>query len=72
MGTVAVLGEPERVHGYALAGALVVPAVGADAMRRAWHRLDEHTVLVVLTRAAAESLIEEVRDTALLTVVMPA
>ena len=72
MGTVAVLGEPERVQGYALAGAIVVPAEGPDAVRRAWHRLNEETVLVVLTRSAAESLIEEVRDTALLTVVMPA
>lgn len=71
MGTVAVLGEPERVHGYALAGAIVVPAVGPDAVRRAWGRLDGRTTVVVLTRAASESLTAEIRGSALLTVVMP-
>lgn len=71
MGTVAVLGEPERVHGFALAGAIVIAAVGPGAVRRAWGQLDEGTALVVLTRAAAESLTAEIRGSALATVVMP-
>jgi vacuolar-type H+-ATPase subunit F/Vma7 len=55
-GTVAVIGEHAQVRGYALAGATVLVADGADAVRRAWASLDEHTGLVVLTPAAAAQL----------------
>jgi vacuolar-type H+-ATPase subunit F/Vma7 len=72
MATVAVLGEPEAVQGYALAGAVVLPAVGADAVRRAWSTLDDGTVLVVLTPAAAELLAAEVESGTPPTAVMPA
>lgn len=56
MGRVAVLGEEPRIQGFALAGALVVPAATADAVRAAWAGLPEDVVLVVLTAAAAEAL----------------
>ena len=36
MGQVAVIGEGTAVAGYALAGALVVPAEDAPAVRAAW------------------------------------
>ena len=55
-GTVAVIGEHARVRGYALAGATVLAADDADAARRAWASLDEHTALVVLTSGAAAHL----------------
>ncbi len=38
MGRVAVIGEATAVAGYALAGALVVPAEDAGAVRSAWDR----------------------------------
>jgi vacuolar-type H+-ATPase subunit F/Vma7 len=71
MGTVAVLGEPERMQGYALAGAVVIPAVGDDAVRQAWQELDSATSLVVLTPAAAEFLAAELEASTMLTAVMP-
>jgi hypothetical protein len=71
MGTVAVLGEPGRIEGYALAGAVVVPAAGADAVRRAWAALASDTALVVLTSAAAGFLTAELEDSTVLTAVMP-
>jgi vacuolar-type H+-ATPase subunit F/Vma7 len=73
MGQVVVLGEPARVMGYALAGALVIEAEGEE-VARAWASLTPETSLVVLTPAAARALdratLAERRDA--LVVTMPA
>ena len=56
MSRIAVLGEPPRVDGWALAGALVVPAAGAEEVRTAWDGLPEDVEVVVITGAAAAQL----------------
>ena len=58
-GTVAVIGEQAQVRGYALAGAIVLAADGADAVHRAWASLDDQMTLVILTKNAAAHLAEE-------------
>jgi vacuolar-type H+-ATPase subunit F/Vma7 len=72
MARLAVLGEEVAVQGYALAGAVVLPAEDAAAVRAAWAQLPDDVAVVVLTPAAARALPEEA-TTALrpLTVVMP-
>ncbi len=73
MGQVVVLGEPTRVMGYALAGALAIEAEG-DEVARAWASLPPDTSFVVLTPAAARALghaaLADRRD--VLVVTMPA
>jgi hypothetical protein len=49
VGRIAVLGETPRVDGWALAGALVLPAAGADAVLEAWEGLAGDIEVVVLT-----------------------
>lgn len=71
MGTVAVIGDPARVQGYALAGAVVFPAADAEAVGRAWSALGPHTTLVVLTAAAADCLTAQQRNEGPLALVMP-
>jgi vacuolar-type H+-ATPase subunit F/Vma7 len=61
MARVAVVGELTRVQGFALAGALVLPAEDAEAVRAAWSSLDEEVAVVVLTPAAAAALGDEPR-----------
>lgn len=56
MGRVAVLGEEVSVQGYGLAGAVVVVAEDADAVRAAWDSLDEDVAVVILTQTAAQVL----------------
>ncbi len=56
MGRVAVIGAGTAVSGYALAGALVLPAEDAPAVRAAWDRLPDDVDVVVLTAAAGEAL----------------
>ena len=55
MGQVIVLGEPARVMGYALAGAVTIEAEGEE-VARAWASLLPDVSLVVLTPAAAQAL----------------
>lgn len=55
MGQVVVLGEPARVMGYALAGALAIEAEGKE-VARAWASIPSDTTLVVLTPSAARAL----------------
>jgi vacuolar-type H+-ATPase subunit F/Vma7 len=73
MGTVAVIGEETAVRGYALAGAIVVPAEDDEAVRAAWAALGSDVEVVVLTARAATAL-GTAPEAALLplTVVMPA
>jgi vacuolar-type H+-ATPase subunit F/Vma7 len=72
VGRVAVIGEETAVAGYALAGAVVVPAEDALAVRDAWDALGAEVEVVVLTPAAARALGSS-RTTTMhpLTVVMP-
>jgi vacuolar-type H+-ATPase subunit F/Vma7 len=70
MGRVIVLGEPARVVGYALAGALAIEAEGEE-VARAWASLPPDISLVVLTPAAAQALgaatLAEPRDALIVT-----
>ncbi|TYB40147.1 V-type ATP synthase subunit F [Actinomadura chibensis] len=59
MAHIAVIGERARVEGWALGGALAVPADDPDEVRAAWHALDDDVSVVVLTPAAARCLEEE-------------
>ena len=70
-GRVAVVGERLRVQGFALAGAVVVPAEEAAETRAAWRGLSEDVAVVVLTPAAAAALAPVLPDGRRLTVVMP-
>ncbi|HEU5161038.1 MAG TPA: hypothetical protein VFU43_28835 [Streptosporangiaceae bacterium] len=68
----AVLGERVRVEGYALAGAVVLPADDPAGIRAAWAALPGDVAVLVLTPAAARELGEEaLRRPGLLTAVMP-
>jgi vacuolar-type H+-ATPase subunit F/Vma7 len=72
MGPVAVIGEQTAVAGYALAGALVVPAEDARAVREAWDSLRADVEVVVLTPRAAQALgLTPTASMRPLTVVMP-
>jgi vacuolar-type H+-ATPase subunit F/Vma7 len=70
MSHIAVIGEPARVQGFALAGAEVCPADEPDAVRTAWDGLAADVTVVVLTPAAARAL-EGTDAGRRLTVVMP-
>ena len=70
MSNVAVLGERHRVEGFALAGASVIVAADAEAVREAWARLPDGVDVVVLTPAAAAA-IGDSRAPRPLTVVLP-
>ena len=70
---VAVVGEQLRVQGFTLAGAVVLAADDAAAVRSAWASLGDDVAVVVLTPRAAAVLEAELaagRPTPL-TVVMP-
>lgn len=71
-GRVAALGEEPLVAGFALAGALVVPAGTAVEVVSAWAALPSDVALVVLTPAAAAALGDELPGpSSRLTAVMP-
>ncbi len=72
MGRVAVIGEQTEVSGYSLAGVLVLPAEGDDAVHGAWGSLPDDVAVVILTSRAARTL-GDARTAKLLpfTVVMP-
>ncbi|MBB2744055.1 UNVERIFIED_ORG: vacuolar-type H+-ATPase subunit F/Vma7 [Microbispora rosea subsp. rosea] len=56
MGTVAIIGEAVRVAAYGLAGALVLPAEDAEAVRTVWRALGPDVAVVILTPSAADFL----------------
>ncbi len=72
MGRLAVIGEQTAVSGYVLAGVLVLPAEGDDAVHGAWSSLPDDVAVVILTSRAARTL-GDARTAKLLpfTVVMP-
>jgi hypothetical protein len=53
---VAAIGEETRLAGYALSGAEVHAASGADEVRAAWTRLPGDVGLLILTSAAHATL----------------
>ncbi len=68
----AVIGEPLRISGYGLAGAVLCPVSGAADAVRAWRELPRDVAVVVLTQDAAAWLADEFgRRPGLLPVVMP-
>jgi vacuolar-type H+-ATPase subunit F/Vma7 len=81
VGRIAVIGESSRAAGFALAGALVLPAEDAAAAREAWLSLPADVEVVVLTAAAAAAIdtpdspgslpTSRLRSETPLTVVMP-
>ena len=73
MGRVAAIGEQVRIGGFALVGALAVPAETPAAARAAWRDLPPDVVLVLLSPAAAAALAAELGDASeeRLTAVMP-
>ena len=56
MGRVAVIGAETAVSGYALAGVVVLPAEGEDAVHRAWSSLPDDVQVVIVTSQAARTL----------------
>ncbi len=71
MARVAVIGEAVRVQGFALAGALVLPAENQAQARAAWRALPFDVAVAVVTPRAAEAIGEALAASAVLTVVMP-
>ena len=69
MSRIAVVGESPRIDGWALAGALVAAAGGADAVRQAWDALPDDVEVVVVTAEAAQHLGDRVGER--LVVVLP-
>jgi vacuolar-type H+-ATPase subunit F/Vma7 len=55
-GGVAAIGAPTLVRGFALAGALVLPAEEPADVRDAWRSLPDEVGLVLLTEPAAQAL----------------
>jgi vacuolar-type H+-ATPase subunit F/Vma7 len=53
---IAVIGESGKVSRFGLAGAIVLPAEGPEAVLAAWHSLDADVAVVVLTSRAARTL----------------
>ncbi len=72
MARVAVLGEHRAVAGYALAGAVVLPAETDAEVCDGWSALPGDVAVVLLTARAAEALGERLRRKGTpLTVVVP-
>jgi vacuolar-type H+-ATPase subunit F/Vma7 len=71
VGVLVVIGEASRVDGFALGGAVVMPADDPDDVRRAWSALPEDAEVVVLTRDAASAIRGSSPGTGILVTVMP-
>lgn len=71
MARIAVIGEPLRVHGYGLAGALTCPVSDQAEALSAWRELPGDVAVAVLTSRAAAWLGDELasRPTVLHTVI---
>jgi len=72
MARAVVIGEAVRTAGFALAGAVVLPAESLEEARAAWDSLPADTAVLVLTPRAATWLGEAPRSRRdVLLVVMP-
>jgi hypothetical protein len=56
MAKIAIIGESGKVLGFGLAGAIILPAEGPDAVLAAWQSLGEDVAVVVLTSRATRTL----------------
>lgn len=63
-GPVVAIGEPVLLHGFALAGVIVVPAGNPAEARDAWSGLPADVALVLLTPTAAAALAGVLDETA--------
>lgn len=70
---IVVIGEAGAVDGFRLAGATVVRADDAVAVRHAWNTLPPDTAVVVLSASAAAVLGDDAAsdDSDVLTIAMP-
>jgi vacuolar-type H+-ATPase subunit F/Vma7 len=73
MSQAAVIGESARTAGFALAGALVLPAENPDEARAAWASLPADVAVLILTPRAAAWLdtVPRARRDVLLVVMPP-
>jgi vacuolar-type H+-ATPase subunit F/Vma7 len=60
--TVAAIGAPTLIRGFAMAGARVLPAEQPADVRDAWRSLPDEVGLVVLTAQAAQALADELQS----------
>jgi hypothetical protein len=60
MARVAVIGEPPRIHGYGLPGAMLCPATDQAEAVLAWRGLPDDIDVAVLTPNAARWLASEI------------
>ena len=60
MARVAVIGEPPRIHGYGLPGAILCPATDQAEAVLAWRSLPDDIDVAVLTPNAARWLASEI------------
>jgi hypothetical protein len=60
MARVAVIGEPLRIHGYGLPGAILCPATDQAQAVLAWRDLPDEVDVAVLTPSAARWLASEI------------
>ena len=72
MARVAVIGEPLRIYGYGLAGAVLCPVSDQEQAARAWRDLPGDVAVAVLTPSAAGWLAAEIaRRPGVLRVLLP-
>ena len=72
MARAAVIGEPLRICGYGLAGAVLCPAADQQEAMRCWQALTDDIAVVVLTPQAADWLGDALDSRpGLLSVVLP-
>src|SRR6266571_8640852 len=72
MARVAVIGEPLRIYGYGLAGAVMFPASDQAEAISAWRDLPDDVAVAVLTPSAARWLASEIaRRPGVLPVLLP-
>jgi vacuolar-type H+-ATPase subunit F/Vma7 len=67
----AIIGEAALVHGFGLAGALVLPAESGSEALAAWRSLPADVAVVLLTARAARWLGDQPRPRDVLLVAMP-
>jgi len=60
MARVAVIGEPLRIYGYGLAGAVLCPVSDQEQAARAWQDLPGDVAVAVLTASAARWLASDI------------
>lgn len=72
MARIAVIGEPLRICGYGLAGAVLCPASDQAGAVRAWREMPQDVAVAVLTLSASDWLRDEIAERpGVLPVVLP-